>query len=99
MAETKPTDLKCCKCSEQAVEEQLAKTLDDVGIQYVHESENKEQRLDFYLPFFDVYIEVKQYHSERISDQMSSKDNVIALQGIKSVQFLTTVLKRSKLKQ
>lgn len=79
------------------LEKKLATALDEVGIEFIHESENKEQDLDFYLPFFDVYIEVKQFHADRIARQMSSKDNVIAVQGMKSVELLVTMLLRSKL--
>lgn len=75
------------------LEKQLAEALENSGIEYIHESEKGNQNLDFYLPYFDLYIEVKQYHSDRISKQMSSKDNVIAIQGIKSVNFLINVLK------
>lgn len=80
------------------LEKKVAEALYEVGIEFVHESENKEQVLDFYLPFFDVYIEVKQFNTDRISKQMSSKDNVIAVKGTKSVNLLVTMLLRSKLK-
>lgn len=79
------------------LEKSLAQALDECGIAFVHESENKEQILDFYLPFFDVYIEVKQYHADRIARQMSSKDNVIAVQGKKSVELLIMLLRSKKL--
>lgn len=78
------------------LEKQIAQAFDEVGIEYIHESENGEQDLDFYLPFFDVYIEVKQFHADRIARQMSSKDNVIAVQGRKSVELLIVMLMRSK---
>lgn len=81
------------------LEKKVAEALDEVGIEFVHESENKEQVLDFYLPFFDVFIEIKQFHTDRISKQMSSKDNVIAIQGVKSVELLRAMLFRSKLIQ
>ena len=74
------------------LEEAIAKALDSAGIDYVHESENKEQGLDFYLPKFDVYLEVKQYHADRIARQMSTQDNVIAIQGIKSIKLLVKML-------
>lgn len=76
------------------LEQQLAEGLNRAGIEFVHESENKEQGLDFYLPFFDVYIEVKQFHADRISNQMASKDNVIAVQGRKSLIALLAILNR-----
>mgnify|MGYP000246292980 CR=1 FL=1 len=78
------------------LEKKIAAALDEVEIEFVHESESKEQVLDFYLPFFDVFIEIKQFHTDRISRQMSSKDNVIAVQGTKSVNLLVTMLFRSK---
>ena len=54
------------------LETHIAKAFDEVGIEYVHESESREQGLDFYLPFFDVYIEVK-----RISRRPYSKTDVV----------------------
>jgi NMD protein affecting ribosome stability and mRNA decay len=80
------------------LEKKIAEAMDEVGIEFIHESENKEQGLDFYLPYFDVYIEVKQFHSDRISRQMESKDNVIAVQGRKSAELLCIMLLRSKIK-
>ncbi len=78
------------------LEKRLADALLEAGIEFVHESESKDQGLDFYLPLFDVYIEVKQFHAARISKQMSSKDNVIALQGSKSVELFVAVLLRCR---
>jgi len=77
------------------LEKKLAIALDEAGIEFIYETESKEQDLDFYLPEFDVFIEVKQYHADRISRQMKSKDNVIALQGKKSVDLFVTMLLRS----
>jgi len=70
------------------LEKMVAGALNDAGIEFIHESESKDLKLDFYLPSFDVYIEVKRFHADRIERQMSSKDNVIAIQGIKSVEFI-----------
>lgn len=69
------------------LERQLGEALTKAGIRFVHESQNKAQGLDFYLPDHDVYIEVKRYHAERIERQMASKDNVIAIQGKPSLDF------------
>jgi len=74
------------------LEKQIAEVLDSLGIDFVHESEDKYQGLDFYLPKYDVYIEVKQFHTSRISKQMESEDNVIVLQGRKSVELLKALL-------
>jgi hypothetical protein len=48
--------------------------------------------LDFYLPAFDIYIEIKQFHSERIHKQMGLQENVIAIQGKKAVEFIEKLL-------
>lgn len=48
--------------------------------------------LDFYLPDFDLYIEVKRFHSPRIGEQMGRYENVIAIQGMKSFNFITDLL-------
>lgn len=79
------------------LEKSIAEALEKSGIDFIHESENKLQQLDFYLPSLDVYIEVKQYHSERISKQMSYKDNVIAVQGKYSVAFLIQLILGTKI--
>jgi hypothetical protein len=78
------------------LEKQIADALDIAGIEYLHESEDKGLDLDFYLPYFDVYIEVKKFHADRISRQMATKNNVIAVQGRKSVELLINILKHTK---
>ena len=50
------------------------------------------QRLDFYLPYYDVYIEVKQYHSDRSNDQLKSQENVILVQGKKAVELFCKLI-------
>ncbi len=75
------------------LEKKVAEALDGAGIDFVYEKENRTQILDFYLPQYDVYIEVKQYHSDRISKQMKLRDNVIAVQGIKAVNTIVSILK------
>ena len=77
------------------LEKKVAEALEEVGIEFIHESESKEQALDFYLPSFDVFIEIKQFHADRISRQMLSKDDVIAVQGMKSVNLLVEMLLRN----
>jgi hypothetical protein len=50
-------------------------------------------RLDFYLPNYNIFIEVKQFHSNRIAEQMSREHNVIALQGVESCILFGDMLK------
>lgn len=45
------------------------------------------KHLDFYLPEYDVYIEVCAYHTPRKVEQCSRADNVILLQGKKAVKL------------
>jgi len=49
--------------------------------------------LDFRLPN-GVEIEVKQFHSDRISSQMARADNVIVAQGSKAVKLLADMIRR-----
>jgi hypothetical protein len=73
------------------LEEMLHNALKEAGIEAIHESEGAI--LDFYLPKYETYIEVKQYHSDRIAKQMTKADNIIVLQGKKSVELFIKLLK------
>jgi hypothetical protein len=57
--------------------------------------EQTEQRLDFYLPAYDIHIEVKRMHTPRIAEQMSRADNVIAVQGKAAVEWLARTIVQS----
>jgi hypothetical protein len=48
--------------------------------------------IDFHLADYGIAIEVKQFHSDRISDQMARHENIIAVQGVKAVEFLAALL-------
>jgi hypothetical protein len=74
------------------LEKQLADCLKAAQVQYRHESLVPGQRLDFYLPDFDVYIEVKQFYSDRLTEQLKAHDNVILLQGRKAVDAFARCL-------
>lgn len=67
------------------VEIMIADTLDKKGVRYVHETMNKDQGLDFYLPDSDVFIECKRFSSERTAKQIEGK-NVILIQGMKAAK-------------
>lgn len=79
------------------LEIEVAKILDEVGVLYIHESQRKGNgpALDFYLPDHDLYIEVKQYHADRSSRQLSMADNVILIQGSGSIKFLKGLKNRN----
>ena len=71
---------------------QIKEILELKGIDYVHESQNNGSRLDFYIPKYNVYIEVKQYYSERSNSQLSSQDNVILIQGKDAISFFKLLI-------
>jgi hypothetical protein len=72
------------------LEADVENALKTAGIEYIRADNGVG--LDFYLPNHDVYIEVKQFHSDRISDQMGRVKNVIAVQGEKAVRLLILML-------
>lgn len=61
------------------------------AIRYV-EGDRNDARLDFFLPDHGIYIEVKQFHSDRIGEQMSRAPNVIAVQGRQAVEWLVALI-------
>ena len=74
------------------LEKKIAIALDSANIEFVHESENKYQVTDFYVPEIDCFIEVKQYHTDRTATQLQKRknDSVILLQGEKAVDFFVS---------
>jgi hypothetical protein len=74
------------------VERIIADALDSQRIRYVRDGEGETKALDFYLPDFDVYLEVKRFHTRRIAEQTSRVENVIVVQGIKAAQFFAGCL-------
>lgn len=64
------------------VELTVAAALISAGIRFVHESETKGQALDFLLPDFgDLFIECKQFATDRTGAQIAPFPNVIVIQG------------------
>jgi hypothetical protein len=72
------------------MERQMVELLNQAGIRFL--CDDHRSGLDFYLPDLDVYIEVKQFHSPRIANQMARRDNVIAVQGKKSFELFKAFL-------
>lgn len=71
----------------------VAQALTRAGIAFTHESEGVHAvPLDFYMPDFETYIEVKQFHSDRIGKQMASAPNVIAIQGREAVSIFCQMI-------
>jgi len=76
------------------LEEALADALRSAGVRFVREGHGIPVALDFYLPDFDLYLEVKRFHSDRIARQMSLADNVIAIQGQPAIDWLCSMLSK-----
>lgn len=74
------------------MEKLIRDALIDIGEPFVEENKNLAN-LDFYLPRINVYIEVKQFHSKRISNQMERASNVIVAQGKEAIEALASMIK------
>lgn len=59
----------------------IAKSLLAAGVKFVHESEDKGQKFDFFLPGYGLYIECKQFSTPRTSEQIKDREDVIVIQG------------------
>jgi hypothetical protein len=76
------------------IERIIADALDSVGIVYSHESDRPGSiPLDFYLPAYDLWIECKAYHAERIAGQMAKARDVIAIQGIGAARAFAAMIR------
>lgn len=71
----------------------IAEALIDAEVPFMHEVPTGRRSIDFYLPIQDVYIEVKRFHSDRLDDQMSSCENIIAVQGMKAALLLAQIIR------
>lgn len=76
------------------VEQVVADGLTAAGIPFVHESENKRQGLDFFLPDQLVLIECKRFYSERTNDQLRPHGNVILIQGMAAARAFAAMIRR-----
>lgn len=66
--------------------------LQRAGINFVHESDDKKQALDFYLPSYNIYIECKQFPTERTSAQIAPFPNVILIQGREAANVFSSLI-------
>lgn len=77
------------------MESMIRSALTDAGVRFV-EDEDNPTALDFYLPEADLHIEVKQFHTDRIAEQMSRAPNVIAVQGGVAVAWLAYLIRLAR---
>lgn len=79
------------------MEEIIAKALDHAGMAYLTgDGGHNPSGLDFRLTENGIEIEVKRFHSDRIAEQMSRADNVIAIQGELAVRFFADLLRAAR---
>ena len=81
--------------SKRPIESKIGEALDKAKITYVDELDERSKGMNFYLVDLDVHIECKQFHTERISEQMSRSSNVIAIQGMKAAELFSDLLASS----
>ena len=80
-----------------AAERTVRKALCERGVRFTEEGfgngpGDSGQTLDFHLPDYDLYIEVKRFHSPRIADQMARHQNVIAIQELEAAKAFAALL-------
>lgn len=78
------------------VELLLAEQLSNLGIPFVHESQRPGQRLDFYLPDQNIFIECKRFHTPRTNDQIMDLTNVVLIQGMEAVVGFCNLLQHRR---
>lgn len=76
-------------------EDIVRKALDAANIIYSTERDERNHDLDFYLIEHAIHVEVKQFHTDRISEQMSRVPNVIAIQGKEAAQFFALMIREA----
>lgn len=72
----------------------VEQALIDAGIDYeTDDGGGTESRLDFYLPAFDISIEVKRFYTARTGEQIARAPNVIVAQGERAIRFLAQAIR------
>ena len=76
------------------LERRVGEALGKARIRFIHESQGSGANLDFLLPDQDICIEVKRFDTPRVIDQLKRKENIILLQGRKSVSLFEDLLNK-----
>jgi hypothetical protein len=76
-------------------EQEVRRALEYLGIRFETDVPVGGRVLDFYLPYIDVYVEVKSFHSERAAQQLAAAPNVILLQGRPAIDAFVALLRRA----
>lgn len=78
------------------IERLVTDALNVMHIPYTHETENKEQGLDFKLAN-GVLIEVKQFPTERITAQIEGRNNVILIVGREAAETFANLIAHGRM--
>lgn len=81
------------------IEDIIATALTEAGIHFLCEDEHDGPPLDFLLTESGVFIECKQFHSQRIGAQMNKAANVIAIQGREAALMFARMIKQPNAKE
>ena len=74
------------------VERIIANALTNARMVFQHERE--PERLDFYIPVHNVFIECARQYTPRKIEQASRAENVIIVQGLEAAKFLAMLIER-----
>lgn len=75
------------------VEKIVRDALQETYTNFVEDPDPRALGLDFFLIDAGIFVEVKQFHSERIAGQMARAPNVIAIQGVVAAEFFAYQLR------
>ena len=80
------------------VEKIVEKALEESGTYFKHETEmpHNRNKLDFYIPTDQSWIECKQFHTDRTLSQLEKFDNVILIQGKSAAKTFAKIVENSK---
>ena len=74
------------------VEKVIADGLTELGIEFEDNKDIENSSIDFYLPDFDLWIEVCQFYTPRKIKQLSCLDDVILIQGLPAAKAFIKLL-------
>lgn len=73
--------------------DKISDPLEKLLAKYLPNFEHEKNGLDFYLTDEGIYIEVKQFHTDRVNEQLKRDKNIILVQGIRSAEWLAEILR------
>ena len=92
-------------CTSDPFEMRIINILNNKKIKFIHESEKEynnilmkkniiNRKLDFYLPDYDIFIEIKAFNCPRGINQLIEfhQENVIYISGENSIKFFEMII-------